>query len=85
MLISVIGVSDLGHVTGLAVDDQRGLLRAVGAEADEHILLLAPLHLVRDAREQAHVLLAANRAARARAATRWCGSRWASSSATRSR
>lgn len=64
MLIAVIGVSRLGRVTGLPVDDPTGLLRAVGAETADRIILLAPLHRASDAREQAHVLLAADPEAR---------------------
>ena len=64
MLIAVIGVTGLGRVTGLPVDDPAGLLRAVGSASADHILLLTPLHRAADAREQAHVLLAADPDAR---------------------
>jgi len=64
VLITVIGVSRLGRVTGLPVDDPAGLLHAVAGATDGHILLLAPLHRASDAREQAHVLLAARPEAR---------------------
>jgi len=64
VLITVIGVSRLGRATGLPVDDPAGLLHAVAGATDGHILLLAPLHRASDAREQAHVLLAAHPEAR---------------------
>ncbi len=64
MLISVIGVSGLGRMTGLPADDPAGLLRAVGGSTGDHIIVLAPQHLRGDAREQAHVLLAADPDAR---------------------
>jgi len=64
VLIAVIGMSGLGRVTGLPADDQAGLLQAVGASAADHVLLVAPLHLAADAREQAHVLLSADPEAR---------------------
>lgn len=54
-----MGVSRHGRVTGLPADDPAGLLRAVEGAAPRHILLLAPAHGRGDAREQAHVLVAA--------------------------
>ena len=54
-----MGVSRHGRVTGLPADDPAGLLRAVEGAAPRHILLLAPAHRRGDAREQAHVLVAA--------------------------
>jgi hypothetical protein len=59
VLICVMGVSRHGRVTGLPADDPAGLLRAVEGAAPKHILLLVPAHGRGDAREQAHVLVAA--------------------------
>ena len=64
MLITVLGTSRLGRATGLPVGEPAGLLDAVGGATGDHILLLTPLDRAGDAREQAHVLLAADTRAR---------------------
>ena len=62
MLITVLGVSGLGDLRGLPSHDDTALLRLVAAEpGTEHVLVLAPKHGAAAAREQAHVLVAADR------------------------
>ncbi|MFC7624045.1 hypothetical protein [Microlunatus sp. GCM10028923] len=68
MLIAVPGSSDLGGVLGVGPADPDALLRAIrdrfGPFRHRHVLVLSPEHLAVAAREQAHVVIAADPAAR---------------------
>jgi hypothetical protein len=63
VLITVTGASDYGSVIGLRSDNRQGLLE-LGRPAAEPLLVLTPRHLLLEAREQAHVLVAAHPNAR---------------------
>lgn len=56
MHIAVVGSSGLGMAVGIS-SDPSALLTAVGGQGSAHVLVLAPRHLERRAREQAHVLV----------------------------
>lgn len=60
MLIAVAGSSGLNEVAGVASVDPAALLRAVPPGSVSHVLLLTPQHTIAVAREQAHVLIAAD-------------------------
>jgi hypothetical protein len=57
--IAVAGSSGLGPVIGVG-PDPAALLTGLPAVRPDHVLLLAPRHLERRAREQAHVVVAAH-------------------------
>jgi hypothetical protein len=57
--IAVAGSSGLEAVIGVG-DQPTALLTALSADRPDHVLLLAPRHLERRAREQAHVVVAAH-------------------------
>jgi hypothetical protein len=59
VLIAVAGSSGLGSVAGVSPVEPAALLRAVRAEPASHVALLAPRYATSMAREQAHVIIAA--------------------------
>ena len=59
MIVAVLGSDGLGPVLGLAGASPTELLQAVRERPDSHVALLTPAHRETDAREQAHVAVAA--------------------------
>ena len=59
MEIAVAGSSGLGAVIGVSTEPT-ALLASLPAARPQHLLVLAPRHLERSAREQAHVVVAAH-------------------------
>lgn len=60
MRIAVAGSSGLGQAVGIS-SDPSALLTALGGQGSAHVLVLTPRYLQRRAREQAHVLVSAER------------------------
>lgn len=60
MLVAVCGSSGLDDVVGISSSDRTALLRATSAHPADHVIVLAPRHAASVAREQAHVLVAAD-------------------------
>jgi hypothetical protein len=59
VLIVVLGSSGLNEVEGVPTGDPNALLQVVGSRDPRYVIVLCPRNSRAEAREQAHVLIAA--------------------------